>query len=347
MIKIITMFCVTLLYSQNQFILKKSNQLKILNQKTKIFTGDVIMNRDTVTVYADKVILYSNNNVDLYGHILIQNGINSTIKSDKGYYTEIDNLFTFISNTSYDDLTIHSTSDTLIHKYNENTTILMGNAIVNNSSDQTITKGNRIKMINNESFFVYGNASYNMTKDSVIISSDTLIFNKKDNISLANGNVQFKGTVFTANSKSSKYYVNDSLIKYFGEPVIVYGNNEVRGDSIFTYLSKTGMKRIEVYGSAYTINVLDSIDQKINKIFGREIYIDFEDGKLSMIKALFNAISIYHLVDDTISNGINSVSSDSLIIKFTKGEADKTMIYGGVQGNYYPAGYKGIIKNDY
>jgi hypothetical protein len=74
--------------------------------------------------------------------------------------------------------------------------------------------------------------------------------------------------------------------------------------------------------------------------------MNFQDKSIQEIFAAFQSSALYYLDEESEEQGVNYVSSDSLRIRFKNKEIQEIQVYGAAQGTYYPADFKGAIKDD-
>jgi lipopolysaccharide export system protein LptA len=319
----------------------------IQNKTHTILDRDVHLRRDTIDVFCQKAILDQYQHAFLTGQVVIQNGKQSTIQSSRAVLNGRSNIGRFYKNVNVSSQTMHATSDSLIYDGQKRVSTFLSRVTINNLEDKSLTFGKKVVIVNNTIFNVYGDARYQLLEDSMTVTSDTLYHDSRTGETEARHNVVITQNGMRAYGKKSVFNRAESKMKLFGKPVVYFENNEIRGDSIFAFFKDGELNEIHVHQNAYTLNVVDSVSQKLNRIIGRHIYIYLSDQKIHKIRSLNNAISIYYFREENLDKGVNSVSSDSLIIDFADGKVKQTQIFGGVEGTFYPPKFKGIIKNDY
>jgi len=120
-------------------------------------------------------------------------------------------------------------------------------------------------------------------------------------------------------------------------PVIWYGETQVDGDSINVYVVKRKLRRLLVMGNAFAVSRGDSLrPDRFDQLSGDRLTMLFDAGGLRRTDVDGRAISVYHLYDDSLANGLNKTSGDRIVMQFDGGKASTITVYGGVEGNYYP-----------
>lgn len=334
-------------HAQNPYHIVFAELQQILGKSKTSLTGKVHLRRDTVNVYGYKATLYSNDQAYLSGNVRLESGTKSSITSRSAHLDGTNSIGRFYRNVEVLTADFKANSDTLFHYDGLNESRFFGRVVAVSYADSSITKGDRMVVENRELFKVFGNAKYELLQESLFVQSDTLYHSAASNRATARGKVKIEQNGMQAFAGLSHFYRQDSIMKLYKKPVVYFENNMIQGDSIFAYFGADGIKEIHVHGHAFTINVVDSATQKLNRILGKNIYIYLKNSKINRIRSIQNAISIYYFREDDLDKGVNSVSSDSLIVDFVNGQVEQTQIFGGVEGVFYPPEFRGIIKDDY
>jgi hypothetical protein len=122
-----------------------------------------------------------------------------------------------------------------------------------------------------------------------------------------------------------------------GAPVIWYRDTQVTGDSIDVYLTKRKLRRLHVMGGAFAVSRSDSLHpERYDQISGDRLRMLFGTQGLSRTDVEGRAVSLYHLYDDSLANGLNRTSGDRIVMLFAEGKAETITVYGGVEGEYFP-----------
>jgi hypothetical protein len=64
--------------------------------------------------------------------------------------------------------------------------------------------------------------------------------------------------------------------------------------------------------------------------------MDFGTAGLSRIDVEIRAISVYHLYEDSVANGLNKTSGDRIVLLFHEGKVNAIKVIGGIEGQYFP-----------
>jgi len=144
------------------------------------------------------------------------------------------------------------------------------------------------------------------------------------------------------------FYTRGDSMHLRQNPVIWYEKTQVSGDSINVYLLKRKLERLVVTGNAFAASRSDSLrPERIDQITGDTLMMRFGAAGLQRMDVEGRAISLYHLYDDTLANGLNKTSGDRIVTHFAEGKAQTITVYGGVEGQYFPENLVHSREQDY
>ena len=154
---------------------------------------------------------------------------------------------------------------------------------------------------------------------------------------IATDSVRILRTDLAAVAQRVEFYTVGDSILLRKEPVVWYQRTQVGGDSINVYLRQRRLDRVLVMGSAVAVSQSDSLRPlRLDQLTGERMQLYFASQKLRTIDVETRAISIYHLYEDSLANGLNRTSGDRIIMQFDDGKLNTIRIIGGVEGNYFP-----------
>lgn len=133
------------------------------------------------------------------------------------------------------------------------------------------------------------------------------------------------------------FYTQDDSILLRRSPVIWYERTQVSGDSINVYLRRNKLDRVFVFGSSLAISQSDSLfPQKFDQITGEEMILHFGENGMERMDVNTRAISVYHVYEDSLANGLNKTSGDRIVMLWEEGKLSSIKVFGGVEGEYIP-----------
>jgi hypothetical protein len=131
-------------------------------------------------------------------------------------------------------------------------------------------------------------------------------------------------------------------------PVLWYQETQVTGDSITVFLHARSLEQIVVMGNAFAASRSDSaFPARLDQMVGETMAIRFAARKLRRIDVDTRAVSLYHLYDDSLANGLNKTSGDRITMTFEAGRARSIRVAGGVEGQYFPENMVVRREKDY
>ena len=154
---------------------------------------------------------------------------------------------------------------------------------------------------------------------------------------IARDSVRLVRTDLAARARYACYYTAADSIVLRISPILWYRETQVAGDSIDVLLERRKVRRLVVDGSAFAVSRSDSLHPgRFDQLSGDRLRMLFGTGGLSRTEVDGRAVSLYHLYDDTLANGLNKTSGDRIVIRFAEGKAERISVYGGVEGQYFP-----------
>jgi lipopolysaccharide export system protein LptA len=138
-------------------------------------------------------------------------------------------------------------------------------------------------------------------------------------------------------SREGIYFSERDFVILRGLPVIWYEENQVTGDSATIQLRKRRLEGLFVFGNAFATSRSDSSHpSRVNQQTSRTMTLYFSNDKLQRIEAHGMAVSLYFLYEDGRPNGVNRSSGDRIIVYSPEGTAEKIVVSGGTEGQYFP-----------
>jgi lipopolysaccharide assembly outer membrane protein LptD (OstA) len=183
--------------------------------------------------------------------------------------------------------------------------------------------------------------------DTLLITADVLeYYGNEPRRAYALNRVTIHKDGVRATCDSATYQIGEELVQLRIDPVAWQGSNQMKGKTIDMMLDSLKVKSINIEENAQVKSLADSASQKYNHLKGKSIRITLSEGQLQQVIARKNAISVYVAIEDSLNQGTNSSSSDSILVFFEGGQVDSIAILGGTEGIFYPPDYKGEIKGE-
>ena len=189
---------------------------------------------------------------------------------------------------------------------------------------------------------IYGNAIMKkiMKLDTFYIAADTMmaIESEYDSVRriLAYPDIRIFKMNVQGIADSSAYFLADSIIMLYQNPVLWTGENQVLSDTIAIYLNDSSIEKMDLKRNAFLITQ-DSV-QNFNQIKGRLMNIYFLNKSLNYIDINGNCESLFHSMDetDTVLLGINKMLTSNMTIRFLNNQILNFTLYKSPEGRFLP-----------
>ena len=189
---------------------------------------------------------------------------------------------------------------------------------------------------------IYGNAIMKkiMQLDTFYVAADTMVAieSKYDSAKriLAYPDIRIFKMNVQGIADSTAYFLADSIIKLYQNPVLWTGENQVLSDTIAIQLSDSSVEKMDLKRNAFLISK-DSVGN-FNQIKGRIMNIYFQDDNLNYIDINGNCESLFHSMDetDTILLGINKMLTSNMTIRFLNNQIHNFTLYKSPEGRFTP-----------
>ena len=189
---------------------------------------------------------------------------------------------------------------------------------------------------------IYGNAIMKkiMQLDTFYVAADTMVAIESEYDSakriLAYPDIRIFKMNVQGIADSTAYFLADSIIMLYHNPVLWTGENQVLSDTIAIHLSDSSVEKMDLKRNAFLISK-DSVSN-FNQIKGRLMNIYFRDDNLNYIDINGNCESLFHSMDetDTILLGINKMLTSNMTIRFLNNQIRDFTLYKSPEGRFLP-----------
>jgi len=289
------------------------------NTATKV----AVSTGETVIVTEDESILHADGGLfrtELDQSDFIDGNIETT-----DYYMEADELF-------FDDLKKY---------YNAK-----GHVKLTAKNDDIIITGDKgYNDDKNEISKVYGNAVMRriLEEDTLYLSADTLVSIESEYDSakriLAYPNVKVWRYNLQGISDSAAYYLEDSLLYFYFDPIFWNHENQIIGDTVVAEITENEIKSMDLLQNSF----LTSQDTLLNfnQVKGRTMRAIFKESEIQQIYVNGNGESIYYVLDENDPNdiftlGMNRILCSNMTIRFRDQEVYDISFYVKPEAKFIP-----------
>ncbi len=228
----------------------------------------------------------------------------------------------------------------------ETVTKLSGNIIFKKSD--SVLKSNFATQYD-KSPLVKLNDNVVVTQENQTIYCDSLIYNKNTEAFSMYGNVRIDSDQRSMQSQEAQIDDKNEQIVLINDCEINEDNkHKIYGDKIILYFKNNELINFEVLskGKVFTTNTgyekKDENTQDLVKIENenllqaKHIFGEIKDNEINQLYLNGMASTFIHLYDDSLYQGNNAVSGDSISIKIENDSANKLVASGGTIGKYVP-----------
>jgi len=318
------------------------------------FFRNVVVTQDVKSLTADSLIYYNAlDSIVARGKPVLRDSALS-IKARRLTYLVNDEIAHAQGDVFLEDSTRNVRADLLHYFSDEKKSIALGQAVLHDVERRTSLASDSL---------IYFNSSGNIEAlinpvlarfdssgtESFRIRGDTIRLAEKEGNFQAIGNVQVWRTDFTAYSKTLTYIDSLEIATLTDNPRVLSDGQELTGklmrlrfkDEKISTLYIDENARANAVGKAYLpadtagISHGDSI-KTYDEITGKFMEIYFRDDQADSIMVSIMATSLYNVLEDSIIQGVNEVSGDTIRLKFADRKISKIIVIGGTQGRYVP-----------
>ncbi|HET8861317.1 OstA-like protein [Marivirga sp.] len=189
---------------------------------------------------------------------------------------------------------------------------------------------------------IWGNpvVKQGVENDTLYLTADSIISidSEYDSLSrlLAYNNVKIFKSDMQGVADSMAYFMQDSMIFFYDNPVIWSDGNQIVADTISMEMKNGKVDKLYMRNQAFTINQ-DTV-KNFNQIKGRNMTAFMKNDEMEKITVEGNGESIYFAVDDNTLEliGMNKIICSSMKINFIEGEMNDITFYTAPEGKFIP-----------
>jgi len=318
------LFLTSAVLADNRLRLKKANVLEnktINGESVKYISGNVVFTKGTLTLNCQEGRHYEKDELAvLYRNVsALQEGRTLTCDTLK-FYSREDRIFSIGSPHIWDkDYDLKADSLTVFTE--QDSGVALGNVILIQKG-QVIT-ANRIEY----------------QKDKV-----------QDGVSYtAIGNVTIEDSSRIATCGRANYDRTNEITVLEIEPEIKDGGRILSGEKIVLTYKEEELKKLHIPKKAFALTPIKGYQQSQVDSLALGDTLEFEDnmegsrltsffkkGRMDSLRIEGMAKTLYHVFEDSIYQGKNNASGDTIIMTFLDNELDRLKIMGGSEGKYIP-----------
>ena len=192
---------------------------------------------------------------------------------------------------------------------------------------------------------IYGNALMKriLKRDTLYMTADTLVSIESEYDSakriLAYNNVKMWRFNLQGIAGSATYFLHDSLLYFYDDPVFWNKKNQIEADTIYLEIMQEQIKFMHLRHKAFLASE-DTLGNK-NQIKGRHMVATFSETAMQNIEVTGNGESIYYVLDDSDSLnvqtlGMNRILCSDMMIRFSDQKLKNITFYVSPEAKFIP-----------
>jgi len=283
------------------------------------------------------------------------------LTSQRGYYWQRDDIGSFVDSVLMVRNEQVLTLDSLV--FDSKNDILTGFSNIHfTDGEYDLISDTLIYFLNADSGIASGNVHFMQGKQT--ITSQTLTYQKKEGDRAANytatGDVNISEENRKATCGKSQYDFHSETLILLEDPIMFQDKQTMSGEEIHLFYRNDTLHHVTIPDKAHIIHhtegkvetaiqeedstvIVTMVQEFVNDMTGRELKAFFIDGVLDSVRLEGMATNLYHLFEDSIYQGNNIASGDTITLFFktdsstNKNDLDFIHIVGGARGEYHPS----------
>ncbi len=166
------------------------------------------------------------------------------------------------------------------------------------------------------------------------------------------GNVKIWRNDFSAYSDELEYYDSLEVAEMIGKPRVFRDGQNLSGERMKLRMKDEVLESLSIFDNAVAssktkaylpYNKADSVSvaerdsiRVYDEITGKFMEIYFKEGRTDSIRVSGMATSYYNVTEDSVIQGVNIASGDTVVMKFIDKRLNHIVVIGGAEGQYIP-----------
>lgn len=325
-----------------------------IKRKNKLVSDKGTFNTESNTIFFKKNVKLENENYTMTSDTLIFNTLSeityfhgatnivsdsNTIYCESGWYDTKTEKASFSKNAlvNYGKQTL--AGDSIYYERNEGIGRAYRNIVLTDTSSKIVVKGGYGMFNEKTNYSIITQKPLLIQpeeKDTLYLTADTLeLF--QDSIRTdyyAYRNVKFYRNDLQGSTDSLSYSEKDSLMTFFGNPVLWSGENQLNADSLKIKTFEGKVYGIFMKQNAFIVEQKDSIH--FNQIKGKQMNGKFDKNELKSIFVKGNGEALYFMEEDSIISAMNKIMCSDIFIEIDSNQLQNITFYEQPTGSVIP-----------
>ena len=314
------------LLADEKLRLKRADILEndIVNgQSIQYLYGNVIFEKGTMVINCDKAInIEKTGQSSMIGKVKVVDE-NRSLVCDSLHFDSPNNILYGFGNSRIWDKDYELKSDTITYYSDIDSGITHGNSELKQNK-QIVTSHSvyYAKQIGQDAVSYTAEGGVSISENGRTATCGKAIYKQKEQSTLLIINPQIREEKQTISGSEIELQYNDNVLQNIYIPSKANVKNYVQG------IKKQKGPPIDLDNKLK----LDFV----NDLSGNSLNGFFNEGKLDSLQVEGMATSQYHIFEDSLYQGENIASGDTIIMQFLENDIDKIIISGGSRGEYIP-----------
>ena len=170
--------------------------------------------------------------------------------------------------------------------------------------------------------------------DTLVSIDDSLAVNKR---LLAYNNVKIFKTDIQGKADSLAYYLSDSSISFFNDPILWNEGSQITADTIHVLVKKGTIDQLRTSVNSFIIS--EDSTKNYNQIKGRQMIAHFNGKSIEDVDVNGNGESIYFVAEEENTDvlmGMNQIICSNMKIIFKENQVNDIRFYTNPDGSFVP-----------
>jgi len=311
-----------------------------------LWAGEPAKNQPLDLIHADKLLSSGkdvNNTTSLIGNVHLRHGTTELWSNRAIWYKKTD-VVVFIDSVRLVDSTRVMTTKHLTYYRSNGSATAVGEVVIDDRLEMGLLEANKVDFRKAENLFIAtGGPVMTLYPDDdstkTVIVGDSIIYHTDTKTGEAINNVIIKRRDTESTSQRADFYESGDIIKLSGDPQVVQSDNLLEGEQIELRTRDRTLMGMTVEGNARATyrSRPDTLRDEFTEALleGKQLEVFFIDDRLDKAVMRRNATSYYTPApSDTVAQGKNVASGDSITLFFDKSDIYRVLILGGAEGHY-------------
>jgi len=309
----------------------------------------------------------------LIGHVLFRQG-STTLSCDEATQYVDERMVVFQGNVFFQDTVRTLTADELVYFERPEREIARGNVVIHErnrllKADQVMyiearqmaqAEGNVFMEDPESSLQLFaGKVIYDRRSDyglatikprlikldstgarEIVITGKKIEYYGRERRAVVSGDVKITKGDIVCRAEEAHYLDPKEKIIIRGQPLVFRKRDEMRGEEIELYLKQLELQKLHLIRNGELISrFVFKGEEKEDRLLGEDIWMFFQDEQVERIVVENQAISFYHVIEDSLYKGVNKVWGDRIVLSFSEGELKHVVVESAPdvsKGKFFP-----------